>query len=172
MLFLGTVPFYFYQILDRFYIFILSWFLFFSDHALECMLMQHTGIHINESWPSVQPKNIRICEHVIKKETQKRRCSYVELVADGPQIPDYCALTLCDFIGVIGRLLTVKYLYPDLTCFDQMIWRMKVCDIMYSTTNILEQRTFFSAAELLTLKALKSYQLEACVARIVFPVLG
>ena len=53
-----------------------------------------------------------------------------------------------------------------------MIWRMKVCDIMYSTTNILEQRTFFSAAELLTLKALKSYQLEACVARIVFPVLG
>jgi hypothetical protein len=24
------------------------------------------------------------------EETEKRRCSYVELVADGPQIPDYC----------------------------------------------------------------------------------
>ena len=101
-----------------------------------CILM------INESWLSIHPKNIRICEHVIKKETEKRRCSYVELVADGPQIPDYCALTLCDFTG---PLLTgsVKYLYPDLTCFDQMIWRMKVCDIMYSTINIPEQRTFF-----------------------------
>lgn len=38
--------------------------------------------------------------------------------------------------------------------------------------HVFKQRTFFSAAELLTLKALKSYQLEACVARIVFPVLG
>lgn len=32
----------------------------------------------------------QICELVVKKETEKRRCSYVELVADGPQIPDYC----------------------------------------------------------------------------------
>ena len=65
------------------------------------------GFHLNQ-------KNIRICEHVIKKETQKRRCSYVELVADGPQIPDYCVLTLYDFIGplVTG---SVKHLYPDLT---------------------------------------------------------
>ena len=31
---------------------------------------------------------------VVKKETEKRRCSYVELVADGPQIPDYCAMDL------------------------------------------------------------------------------
>ena len=27
---------------------------------------------------------------VIKKETMQRNCSYVELIADGPQIPQYC----------------------------------------------------------------------------------
>lgn len=31
-----------------------------------------------------------ICEKVVKKETAHRSCSYVELIADGPQIPQYC----------------------------------------------------------------------------------
>jgi len=62
--------------------------------------------------PAVAWKDVtvnQLCESYVKKQTQKRQCSYVELVADGPQVPHFCVdfSTLIPFHEI---MLSVEWL--------------------------------------------------------------
>ena len=168
MLFLGTVPFYCYQILDRFHIFILSWFLFFFRSCVGMhawFVLMRIGLQFNQ----------RISGYV-STSSRKRHRSEDVLMWNWWQMAHRYLTTVPWLCVTLLVLLVASSLWSTCILTWHVLtrwfgaWRCATSCIQPPI--YLNNGPFFSAAELLTLKELKSYQLEACVARIVFPVLG